>query len=48
MKVGTRAPTLVKYSLAARCIDTSNLVSQELRLGSDRLVPEFTYMDPRG
>lgn len=38
----------MKYSLAARCIDTSNLVSRELRLGSDRLVPEFTFMDPRG
>lgn len=40
-------PTVVKYSLAASCIDTSNIVGQELRLGRDRLIPEFTFLDPR-
>ncbi|GAX13462.1 hypothetical protein FisN_36Lh016 [Fistulifera solaris] len=40
-------PTVVKYSLAASCIDTSNLIGQELRLGRDRLIPEFTFLDPR-
>ncbi|GAX29522.1 hypothetical protein FisN_36Hh016 [Fistulifera solaris] len=40
-------PTVIKYSLAASCIDTSNLVGQELKLGRDRLIPEFTFLDPR-
>lgn len=40
-------PTLVKYSLAASCIDTVTIVGQELKLGTDRLVPEFTFLDPR-
>jgi broad specificity phosphatase PhoE len=40
-------PTLVKYSLAASCIDTATIVGQELKLGTDRLVPEFTFLDPR-
>lgn len=42
-----RSPTLVKYSLAASCIDTSNIVQRELKLGRDRIVPEFTFLDPR-
>ena len=42
------APTVVRYSLAASCIDTANVVGRELRLGSDRLVPEFTFLDQRG
>lgn len=47
LKQGTRPPTLVKYSLAASSIDTSNIVGRELKLGRDRLVPEFTFLDPR-
>jgi broad specificity phosphatase PhoE len=43
-----RLPTLVKYSLAASCIDTAMIVGQELKLGTDRIVPEFTFLDPRG
>jgi hypothetical protein len=42
-----RLPTLVKYSLAASCIDTAMIVGHELKLGIDRLVPEFTFLDPR-
>jgi len=41
-------PTLVKYSLAASCIDTATIVGRELRLGRNNLVPEFTFLDPRG
>lgn len=41
------SPTIVKYSLAASCIDTSNLIGRELKMGRDKLVPEFTFMDPR-
>ena len=44
----TRLPTLVKYSLAASCIDSAMIVGQELKLGTDRIVPEFTFLDPRG
>ena len=43
-----RLPTLVKYSLAASCVDTAMIVGQELKLGTDRIVPEFTFLDPRG
>jgi len=39
--------TLVKYSLAASCIDSANIVGKKLQIGRDRLVPEFTFMDPR-
>lgn len=47
LKQGTRPPTLVKYSLAASSIDAANIVGRELKLGRDRLVPEFTFLDPR-
>lgn len=40
-------PTVCRYSLAAGAMDTANLVSKELKIGRDRLVPEFNYMDPR-
>ena len=41
-------PTIIKHPLAASTIDTANIVSQKLRLGRDRVVPEFTFMDGRG
>ena len=41
------APTVVRYSLAAACIDAADVVGSELRVGRDRLVPEFNYLDPR-
>ncbi len=41
------APTIVRYSLAASAIDTSNIVGRELKVGRDKLVPEFNFMDPR-
>jgi hypothetical protein len=40
-------PTIVRYSLAASSIDTANIVGEEFKIGRDRLVPEFNYMDPR-
>ena len=40
-------PTIVMYSLAASAMDTANIIGRELRLGRDRIVPEFTYLDPR-
>jgi broad specificity phosphatase PhoE len=41
-------PTVLKYSLAAACIDTANVIARDLKIGGDRLIPEFVFMDPRG
>jgi len=41
------APTVVRYSLAAAAIDSSDIIGKELKVGRDRIVPEFNYMDPR-
>jgi broad specificity phosphatase PhoE len=40
-------PTVVRFSLAACCVDTANVVARELKLGRDRVVAEYTYLDPR-
>lgn len=40
-------PSIVRYSLAASTMDTTNILGTELKVGRDRLVPEFNYMDPR-
>jgi broad specificity phosphatase PhoE len=40
-------PSVVRYSLAASAMDTANIIGRELKVGRDRLVPEFNYMDPR-
>ena len=47
MENAERTPGVVKYSLAASCIDTANIIRDGLNLGRDRLVPEFTFLDPR-
>jgi hypothetical protein len=41
-------PTVVYHSLAANGMDTGDLIARELKLGRDRLLPEFTYLDQRG
>jgi len=41
-------PSVVKYSLAAKSMDTANLIASELMVGRNRLIPEYTFMDPRG
>ncbi|GMH62082.1 hypothetical protein TrRE_jg6294, partial [Triparma retinervis] len=41
-------PTIIKHPLSASAIDASNMISTSLHLGRDRVVPEFTFMDPRG
>ena len=41
-------PSVVKYSLASKCMDTSNIVANTMMIGRNRIVPEFTFMDPRG
>lgn len=40
-------PSVIKYSLASKCIDTANAVANTLLVGRNRIVPEFTFMDPR-
>ena len=41
-------PSVVKYRLASKCIDTANIVATRMMIGRNRIVPEFTFMDPRG
>ena len=42
-------PSVVKYSLAASAMDTAQIMKEDsaLRIGQNRLIPEFTFMDPR-
>lgn len=47
LKASGITPTVVRYSLAASCIDTANIVGEELKIGRDRVLPEFNYLDPR-
>ncbi|KAL7530975.1 hypothetical protein ACHAWF_003582 [Thalassiosira exigua] len=37
-------PSVVKYSLAAKCIDAANIVATKMMVGRNRIVPEFTFM----
>ena len=41
-------PSVVKFSLAANAMDTADIIAMDLRVGRNRLVPEYTYMDQRG
>ena len=41
-------PSVVKYSLASKCIDTANIVATTMMIGRNRIIPEFTFMDGRG
>jgi len=41
-------PSVVVYSIAAMTSDTANIVSQKLHVAYNRMVPEYTYLDPRG
>lgn len=40
--------SVVKFPIAANAMDTSDIVSAELKVGRNRLVPEYTYLDQRG
>ena len=40
-------PSVVKYSFAANAYDTATILQQELRIGQNRMVPEFFFLDPR-
>ncbi len=41
------SPSVIKYSLAASSVDTAMVIRDELKVGQNRLIPEFTFMDPR-
>lgn len=41
-------PTVAYHSLAANGMDTGDLIARELKLGREKLLPEFTYLDQRG
>jgi broad specificity phosphatase PhoE len=47
LSLENRSPTVIKYSLAASCIDTADIVQRELKIGRERVIPEFTFLDPR-
>lgn len=47
LKNEANRPTVVKFGLGAASIDTSDILGYELQLGRDRLIPEYTYLDPR-
>jgi broad specificity phosphatase PhoE len=40
-------PSVIKYSLAASAVDSAMVVRDELKVGQNRMIPEFTFMDPR-
>lgn len=37
-------PSVVKYSLASKCIDSANVLATRMMVGRNRIVPEFTFM----
>jgi len=40
-------PTIIKFCLATKAAETAQLVAEELNLGRDRVIPEFTFLDGR-
>jgi broad specificity phosphatase PhoE len=40
-------PSVIKYSLAASAVDSAMVIRDELTVGQNRMIPEFTFMDPR-
>jgi len=41
-------PSIVMFSLAAHCMDTADVLKNALNIGQSRLMPEYTFLDPRG
>lgn len=41
-------PSVVTYSIAAKSYDTASIISRELKIGNNRMMPEYTNLDPRG
>ena len=47
IKESDQQVTLIKFSLAAHSIASCTFIADRLKLGGDRRLQEFTYMDPR-
>ena len=47
LKAADINPSVIKYSLAASAVDSAMVIRDELKVGQNRLIPEFTFMDPR-
>lgn len=47
LKANNINPSIIRYAIAASSTDTSNIVARELRVGRDKMVPEFNYLEPR-
>ena len=47
IKESNQQVTLIKFSLAAHSIGSCTYIGDQLKLGGDRRLQEFTYMDPR-
>jgi broad specificity phosphatase PhoE len=40
-------PSQIRHSLAASAMDTAGMVRDEMKVGQNRINPEFVFMDPR-
>ena len=40
-------PSVIRHSLAANAMDTASMIRDELKVGQNRINPEFVFMDPR-
>jgi Histidine phosphatase superfamily (branch 1) len=40
-------PTIIRYAIAASSTDTGNYIARQLRIGRDKIVPEYNYLEPR-
>ena len=41
-------PSVITYSIAAATSDAVSIMASELKVGNNRVIPEYTLMDPRG
>ena len=48
IKLQQQPPTIAFHSLAANAMDTGDYIARKLQMGREKLLPEFTYLDPRG
>eukprot|EP00978_Attheya_sp_CCMP212_P003573 scaffold7494_cov55-Attheya_sp.AAC.5 len=48
MKAHGVDPSVVVYSIAANSLDTANTIVDEMEVGRNRVLPEYSYMDQRG
>jgi len=44
---GMSNPSIIYFSLAAKCSDTADIIASELTISRNRILPEFTFLDRR-